>query len=163
MRSLIADLRTAGRAIRRTPASSAAVIVTCALAMLTAGTIFAIARAVLLRPLPFTDPDRLVWIWATRVDRDRAFFSLPDFLEHRRATEGLADLVAISNWGANLSGRSEPRRLQGVRTTANATAVLGVHPAAGRALRDSDEDPREPLVAMLGYAVWRAQFGGDPS
>src|SRR3954447_7851503 len=135
MRSLIADLRTAGRAIRRTPASSAAGIVTCALAMLTAGMIFAIARAVLLRPLPFGDPARLVWIWATRVDRDRAFFSLPDFVEQRRATIAIAETVAISNWGANLSVPGAARRLQGVRATANIAEVLGVRAILGRTLR----------------------------
>jgi len=156
-------MRAALRAIARTPGSSAAVVLTCALALAASGTIFAIARAVILRPLPFADPDSLVWVWATRVDRDRAFFSLPDFLEQRRDAAPLADLVAISNWGANLDEGSSPRRLQGVRTTANALEVLGVAPAAGRVIARADEAPAAASVAMLSFAVWREQFGADPS
>jgi predicted permease len=163
MGNVIADLRTAWRAIARTPGSSAAIVLTCALAIVTAGTIFAIARAVLLRPLPFADPDRLVWIWATRIDRDRAFFSMPDFVEQARGTAGMADLVAIANWGANLTTPTGARRLQGIRATATIASVLGIRPAAGRSLTAQDDDPARPLVAMLSFGVWRDSFGADPS
>ena len=141
----------------------AAVVLTCALALAACGTIFAVARAVILRPLPFAEPDSLVWVWATRLDRDRAFFSLPDFLEQRHDTAALADLAAISNWGANLEGGGEPRRLQGIRATANLLSLLGVAPAAGRALRLDDDGAAAPAVAMLSYGVWREQFGASPS
>jgi putative ABC transport system permease protein len=156
-------MRAAWRAIARTPLSSAAVVLICALALATAGTIFCVARAVVLHPLAYQDPDSLAWIWATRVDRDRAFFSLPDFLEQRRDTAGLADLVAIANWGANLEDGRGARRLQGVRTTGNLFEVLGVKPAAGRELRSQDDEPTAPAIAMLSHAVWRDRFGADPA
>lgn len=155
-------MRAAWRAALRTPVSSAAVMLTCALALAATGTMFAMARAVILRPLPFGDPDSLVWIWATRVDRDRAFFSLPDFLEQRRDAAALADFVAIANWGVNLDGGAMPQRLQGVRTTANVLDVLQARPAIGRGLRPSDDDPGARPVVMLSYAIWRDQFGADP-
>ena len=161
-RSILGDIRVAGRAIASRPGSNVAVVVTCALALAAAGTIFSLADAVMLRPLPFTQPDRLVWVWATRVDRDRAFFSLPDYAEQERGTRDLADLVAVANWGANLVDQTMPRRVQGVRATANLCAALGLRPAAGRALRASDDEADAPLVAMLSNRLWRDQFGGDP-
>ena len=119
----------------------AAIVATFTLAIVTAGSIFAIAHAVLLRPLPFLDPDRLVWVWATRVDRDRAFFSLPDFVEQSAGVADLAELSAIANWGANLDAGGTAERLQGIRATANLLDVLGVVPAAGRNLRPQDDEP----------------------
>jgi len=141
----------------------AAIVGVCALALTVTGTIFGVARAVVLRPLPFGDPDSLVWVWATRVDRDRAFFSLPDFLEQRRDAAALADLAAIANWGANLDGAGAPERLQGSRATANLLDVLQVRPAIGRGVAPADDDPAAAPVAMLSFAVWQRQFGGDPA
>jgi len=92
-----------------------------------------------------------VWVWATRVDRDRAFFSLPDFLEQRRDAAALADLAAIANWGANLDGAGAPERLQGSRATANLLDVLQVRPAIGRGVAPADDDPAAAPVAMLSF------------
>src|SRR5262249_62089556 len=89
-------------------------------------------------------------------------FSFADSLAPRRAAARRGDTVSLANWGANLDGGGTPRGLSGVRTAADGFEGLGVRPAAGRALRPADDDPRSAAVAMISYAVWREQFCGDP-
>src|SRR5712671_1389495 len=113
------------RLLLRTPAFTATAILLLALAIAVAASIGGLLEAVLLRPLPFRDPARLVWVWASRVDRDKAFFSIPEFLDHQAATIA-ADLVACSQWDTTLSGEGEPERIPGMRMEANGFTLLGV-------------------------------------
>src|SRR5207237_2342076 len=108
----------ASRRLRRTPAFTVTAIALFGLAIAAAAAIGGLLEAVLLKPLPFRDPESLVWVWASRVDRDKAFFSIPDFLDHEAATRA-ADLVACSQWDTTLSGEGEPERIPGVRMEAN--------------------------------------------
>src|SRR3989442_14196536 len=98
--------RHALRRLRRSPAFTITAVLLLALSIAAAASIGGLLEAVLLRPLPFRDADRLVWIWASRVDRDKAFFSVPEFLDHIEATRG-ADLVACAQWDTTLSGGGE--------------------------------------------------------
>src|SRR3954467_2795970 len=119
------------RRLRRTPAFAVTAVALFALSIAAAASIGGRLEAVLLKPLPFRDPDRLVWVWASRVDRDRAFFSVPEFLDHQAATNA-ADLVPCAQWDTTLSGDGEPERVTGVRIGADGLRILGIAPAAGR-------------------------------
>src|SRR5438874_9446679 len=125
-------LRQAVRRLRAAPAFSATAVALLAMSIGAAASIGGLLEAVVLRPLPFRDADRLVWIWASRADRDKAFFSVPEFLDHIAATGG-ADLVACAHWATTLSGRGEPQRVQGARMSAAGLPVVGFTRVAGRA------------------------------
>jgi len=147
-------LRQAVRRLRAAPAFSATAMALLAMSIGAAASIGGLFEAVVLRPLPFRDADQLVWIWASRVDRDKAFFSVPEFLDHVAATRG-ADLVACAQWDTTLSGRGEPERVQGARMSANGMTVLGFTPVAGRAFDSADEQRR---VVVLSHDLWRRRL-----
>ncbi len=166
MRTILQDLRYAGRRIHRQPGYAAAVLLTIALAMAANAALFSIVHAVILRQMPFADAERLLWIWNRRVDRDKAFFSVPDFRDYREQTRTLEEIAAWAAWGVNLTsggaGAGDAERLAGVRLTGNALAMLGVQPQIGRALQPEDSRPRAAAVVMLTNGLWQRQFGGDP-
>src|SRR5256885_17986 len=146
------------RRLRRTPAFAVTAVALFGLSIAAAASIGGLLEAVLLKPLPFRDPDRLVWVWASRVDRDRAFFSVPEFLDHQAATNA-ADLVPCAQWDTTLSGDGEPERVTGVRMGADGLRILGVAPAAGRVFESQDEGRK---VTVVSHDLWRRRFGADP-
>lgn len=166
MQTILQDLRYAGRRIRRQPGYAAAVLLTIALAIAANAALFSIVHAVVLRQMPFADAGRLLWIWNRRVDRDKAFFSVPDFRDYREQTRTLEEIAAWAAWGVNLTsggaGTGDAERLAGVRLTGNALAMLGVQPQIGRALQPEDSRPGAAAVVMLTDGLWQRQFGGDP-
>src|SRR3954471_8139834 len=104
---MLTDLRFALRSLAKSPGFSAVAILTVALGLASATAIYSVANAVVFRPLPFKDESSLAWVWSTRPDRDRAFFSIPDFLDLQRDNRTTADLAAISPFGVNLTGLGE--------------------------------------------------------
>ncbi len=162
MDSLLKDCRVAIRHCRRRPGFALAVIATLALAIGSTVAVFSVVDAVLLRSLPFASAERIAWIASVRSDNPDAPFSLPEFMDYRERTRSLAGLAAYANWSASMSGDGVTERLQGARMSANAFDVLGVTPAAGRLLRDSDDRPDAPQVAVVSYRLWQRQFGGSP-
>src|SRR2546425_2237621 len=114
--TLLLELRSAARSLRRRPGFAAACILVLAAGIGAACAVFALVDAALLRPLPFRDPDRLIWIWSTRTDRAKAFFSLPN-LADTQAQARTAQVVGFAPWDATLTGRGDPERLQGVRVS----------------------------------------------
>lgn len=160
---LVQDLRHAARRMLRSPGFTAAAVGVLALGIGACSAVFSLVQAVLIRPLPFREPERLVWIWATRTDRDRAFFSIPDFLDYRASARTLQGMAAFGSWGANLTGGGDPERLQGVRITPDAFRLLGVEAAAGRVLVPGDAGPGGSRSVLLGHGLWRRRFGGDPA
>lgn len=149
------------RGIVRNPGFSAACILTLALGIGANTTMFNLVNAVLLRPLPFKDPERLVWLWARAWDREKGFFSAPDFLDYQAQTRSLQGITVFTSWSANLTGQAEPERLQGLRMLGNAFELLGVKASVGRTLLPSDEDPNSGRVVVLSDGLWRRRFGGD--
>ncbi|MGH9828375.1 MAG: ABC transporter permease, partial [Blastocatellia bacterium] len=115
----------------------------------------------LFRQMPFSNPDRLVWIWATHTDRDKAFFSIPDFQDISNQNTTLDAVSGIAGWAANLTGAGEPERLYGLRETANTFGVLGTEAGIGRVLQDADARPDSTPVVVLTYKTWKSRFGAD--
>lgn len=161
MHALLLDLKLAVRSLRRSPGFAIVAAITVALGVGSATAIYSVADAVVFRPLPFRDESSLAWVWSTRPDRDRAFFSVPDLLDLRRDTQTVADLAAISPLGVNLTGLGEPERVQGWRVTANLFSLLGTKAQLGRVPQAHDGIAGAQPVVMLGYGYWQRRFGGE--
>ena len=154
------DFAVAVRQFRRQPGFALAVVSTLALAIGANIAIFSVVNAVLFRALPFQSPERLVWITSARPDNPIAPFSLPEFMDYRSQTSTLSGLAAYAYWRANFAGTDMNEGLQGARISANAFDLLGVRPAAGRLLRESDDRPDAPKVVVLSYQLWQRRFSG---
>ncbi|HYJ85765.1 MAG TPA: ABC transporter permease [Pyrinomonadaceae bacterium] len=160
MEGLLKDIRYSIRGLRKRPGFTSLVVLVLAFAIAANSSIFSIVNAVILKPLSFKEPDQLVWIWATRKNVNRAFFSIPNFIDTRDQNQTLAEVAPLAIWPANLTGQGEAERLPGVRITANALQMLGVQAAAGRALVPEDDNPKSARVVMLSYSLWQRRFGG---
>src|SRR6185436_14674191 len=124
MRDLFHEIRLALRALRRAPGFTVASVLTMAAALGGAIVVFAMADAVLLRPLPFRDAETVVSVTLVTRDTDRYPLSVPDFLEYRRTTRSLVDLAAGGGMSASLTGSGDAERLQGMRVTGNLFTLL---------------------------------------
>ncbi len=157
---MLNDLRIALRQHVRQPGFALTVVCTLALAIGATTAVFSVVNAVLVRALPFASPERLVWIASVRTDGPNAPFSLPEFMDYRSQTRTLSGLAAYANWSASLAGEGVTERLQGARMSASAFDVLGVSPAAGRLLNESDDRADAPAVVVVSYRLWQRQYGG---
>ena len=151
--------------MRRTPLITAAIVVTVALAIAANTAIFSVVNAVLLRPLPFATPDRLVQVAEKNDKLNLPTFgaSALNFLSWREQTRALDTLAAVGFANYTLVGSGEPEQLSGNRISAALMRVLGLAPVAGRAFVDDDETRGAAPVAMIGEGLWRRRFGSDPS
>jgi predicted permease len=160
MDTLLQDLRQAARRLRRAPGFTFVAVLTLALGIGGNAAVLTALEALLLRPLPYADPDRLVLVQQTdpRIgDRPVAPANFLDWRERSRSFEGLAAFEVV---GRTLLGRETPQRLAVGIVSGNFFDLLGVTAARGRTLGAVSEGLRE---AVLGHALWRTQFGGDES
>src|SRR5262252_3874431 len=151
-------MRTLFRWVRGAPVTAAAVVVTMALGIGAATAVYAVVDAVVLRAMPVRDPDRLVWMWNARVERERAPFSALDLADYREQNRTLDGLAPFINWTANLTGAGDAERLEGVRVDPSFFAVAGVGAARGRVFGPDDARAQ---VAVLTDGLWRRRFGAD--
>src|SRR5262245_15111552 len=156
------DVTLALRQFRKSPGFTLVAILTLALGIGLNPAIFSVVNAVLLKPPQYKNPEELVWIWATRKNVPRAFYSIPNFNDTRAQSQSIDDWIAFSSWGANLRGPNETERLQGIKISSGALQNIGVVAAAGRIFMPADEKPDSARVVMLSYGVWQRRFGGDP-
>src|SRR5262245_41602305 len=161
--TVLNELRIAFRQHFRQRGFALTVVCTLVLTMGATPAVFSLLSTVLVRALPFAAPDRLVWIASVRSDNPSAPFTLPEFMDYRSRTRTLAGLAAYANWSASLAGDGVTERLTGARISANAFALLGVSPAGGRVLEDSDARPDAPAVVLLSYRLWQRAYGGSPA
>lgn len=164
--SLIDDVRSAARVLRRSPALTSIIVLLMALGLGAATIVFSVVNSVLLRALPFGDPDRLVVLWESRPERhlERNAVSGHEFPEWSRRSRSLERMSAFSFPGTmTLTGTGDPHALAVVRVSAGFTEVLGVKPALGRGFRDDEDVPGRGQVVLLSHHVWRDRFGRDPA
>jgi len=159
MSDFLAGLRHGVRAFRRAPAFSALAVTILASGIGATTAMYTLVEHVLLRTLPFQEPDRLVWMYNTRTERDRAPISVPDLEDYRRASS-LSSLAAFTNWTTNLTGVGTPERLDGVRVSGNFFAVLGTNTILGRVVQPDDE-AKQGRVVVLTHGLWQRRFGAD--
>src|SRR5260221_296230 len=166
MESLWSELRSAARRLARRPGFAAVAVGTLALGIGGATAIFSIADAVILRPLPFPDPERMEVAWPRdRRSPDLHVLSYKTYQYWRdqiHGFEGLAGL-AETNWGWTLTGRGEPVELMGRLVTADFFSVMGVRPALGRWLVNTDDQIGAGPVVVVSHALWRERFSEDPA
>ncbi|MGH9938115.1 MAG: ABC transporter permease, partial [Blastocatellia bacterium] len=159
---LLQDLRYAARMLLRKPGFTAVAVLALALGIGGNTAIFSLVNSILLRQLPFRQPEQLVWVSSRRSDSGKRPFNLPDFVDYRDQNQSLAGIAAFANWSANLTDRGDPERLQGLRISANAFRLLGVEAVLGRALAPEDDTPGQQRVVVLSYGLWQRRFGADP-
>jgi putative ABC transport system permease protein len=157
------DFTYAARYLRANPGFGLAAVVTLALGIGASTAIFGVANAVILRPLPFKDPDRLVRIYETNPSTPRFSASDPNYLDWRARSRSFAELAAYGGGGASLVGDGEPERLGGARVTHTLFPLLGVSPRMGRTFTaDEDRAGAGARVVLLSHGFWQRRFGGDP-
>lgn len=162
---MLNDLRYAFRTLRQTPLFTAAVVLTVALAIAANTTMFSVVNAVLLKPLPFHEPNRIVQVAEKNDKLNLPSFgsSVLNFLSWREQTRTFDELAAIGSTNYTLTGSGEPEQLSGNRISPALTRVLGIPPVAGRAFTDDEEKPGAAPVTMIGEGLWKRRFGGDLS
>src|SRR5262252_297426 len=116
----------------------AVIVATIALGIGAATGVYAVVEAVIVRAMPVREPERLVWMWNARVERDRAPFSAQDLADYRRDNTVLENLAPFTNWTANLTGIGDAERLEGVRAAPELFGVLGVSARLGRTFIAAD-------------------------
>ncbi len=165
MFDLIRDVRHAGRRLIRTPVFTLATLLTLALGIGANTAIFSVVNGVLLAPLPYPEPDRLVGLWQTApgVNIKDLNASLADYLTYREESQTLADVAIWNSTGVTVTGLAEPERVDAITGTFRLLPALGVQPILGRAFVERDDDRKSPEVVMLGHGYWQRRFGGDPN
>lgn len=156
------DVRYSLRVLLRKPGFTLTVIITLALGIGANTAIFSVVNAVLLRELPLKNPEEVMWVWSTRTDREKAPFTIPDFLDYRDQNQSLDQIAAFCNVGLNLTGNEKTERLQAMRVSANLFEFLGVEAGVGRLFIAEDDEPARKQVAVLSHESWQKRFGGDP-
>ena len=169
MSTLWQDIRYGIRLLGRSPGFAAIAILTLALGIGANTAMFAVVNAVLLKPLPFEDPERLMLLHLRMPDREApgtyrdVVWSYPKFQTFMRAQQVFQDAALFSARDLNLAGDGEPEKVRGEVVTERYPAILGVEPIMGRSF--TFEEARQEgsgRVAMIGYGLWSRRFGGDP-
>ena len=164
MIELFARVRQTGRTLLKAPLSSALVAAVLALGVGAAATLFTVVDSLLLSPLPYPEPDRLVRVYETFPypgGQGWGSVSVPNFRDWREGSSAFAELAAYSWASRNLGGAGEPERVRTVAATAGLFEVTGVAPVLGRAFTAAEERSGG-RVAVLSHELWRSRYGGDP-
>lgn len=172
----IKDVRYAARSVMRSPGFALVAVITIALGIGANTAIFSVVRGVLLTPLPYAQPDRLVMLWGEMRNRGVRDFphSPPDFRDYQEQADLLEGLAGVVTYPASLTGDGEPERVTAGAVTPSYFGVLGVEPALGRDFTDEDAIPQGPgaqpgapgqlpNAVILGHALWRQRYGSDPA
>jgi putative ABC transport system permease protein len=157
------DLHFAFRQLRQSPGFTAVAVLTLALGIGVNTTIFSLVNGVVLRPLPFRDPERLVFIDenSPRQGFDRLGIAYPDYLDWRQQNTVFEDIGVYGHTAYTLTGRDQPERLLGVEVSASLFALLGVQPVVGRPFISGEDQPGAAPVALISHGLWQRRFGGD--
>src|SRR5882724_6998012 len=159
------DLRYAVRMLRRKPGFTLIAVLALALGIGANTAIFSVVNAVLLRPLPYQQPDRLVMVWQ-RLTGATSYpllpCSPPDYIDYRDQTQTLENVAAFLNDNFTLITPSGAERVQGSRVSSNLFPLLGISPLRGRTFTTAEDKFGADPVAVLSYGAWKSRFGSDP-
>ncbi|MBO0798973.1 MAG: ABC transporter permease, partial [Blastocatellia bacterium] len=164
MNHLIRDLKYTLRRLALAPGFTAATLITLALGIGANTAIFSIINSVLLKPLPFPEPDRLVGVWQTApgVNIKDLNASVADYVTYREHSNTFADVAIWTGRSLTVTEFAEPERVDGISMTFRMLPLLGVQPILGREFAEKDDQDGSPDVVMLSYGYWQRRFGGDP-
>ena len=155
------DLRYGARMLLKNPVVSVVAVVTLALGIGANTATFSIVNAVMLRPLPYQNPDRLVSLWTNVPEHGRRPITPGNFVDWKNQNTVFENMAAFSSSTVTLTGDGEPVQMMGANTSAGYFAVVGVEPMIGRLFHPEEYAPGKNQVVILGNAFWRSHYGGD--
>ena len=161
METLLRDIRYGVRSLLKRPGFTAIAVVTLALGIGANTAIFSVVNAVLLRPLPYKDPEQLVWIWEVQAQQERSQFSPAEFLDYQKQNQSLSAMAAYRDMNFTLTGVGEPEQLGGLIVTASFFSLLGVEAERGRIFQPEDGRAGSSRVAIISHDYYQNRFGGD--
>jgi putative ABC transport system permease protein len=163
MRSWIREFAVAARRLAGTPVFTLASVLTLALGSGATTAIFSVVDTVLLKPLPYKEPDRLVRVFGATPDNDRSSTSMPDYYDYRRQSRTLESIGGFVRWSFNLTGDgTTAQRVWGSYVTAHLFETLQVEPVLGRTFLVEEDRPGRNHVTILSYGLWQSLFAGAP-
>jgi predicted permease len=163
MNTWLQDIRYGLRMLRKSPGFTAVVVITLALGIGANTAIFSVVRAVLLKSLPYPDPDRLMLLDEYQEHSGRMSVAWPNFLDLQNQSRSFDAMAAYHGVGRSLTGIGEPTLLRGAEVSAPFFSILGVKPLLGRSFTDAEDKPGASPVVVVGYGFWRDRLGGDPA
>jgi len=165
MDSIIKDIRFAVRSLLKRPGFSAIVVLTLAIGIGANAAVFSVINAVLLRPLPYRDADRVVTLWQnnTKAGNSRNEVSPANFIDWKEQSSSFEAVAGIEPFGFSLVGDGEPERFSAWLVTSGFFQVAGTDALLGRTFTDQDYQPGNDRVVVLGHGLWQRRFGGDPN
>ena len=158
---MIKDLRYGLRMLTKNPGVSTIAVLTLALGIGANTAIFSVVSAVLLNPLPYKDPDRLVSLWENVPTHGRWRAAPANFLDWKKQNTVFEDVVAFGGATATLTGDGEPEQISGTAITPGYFEVVGVQPALGRTFRPEEYNLGQDRVVILSHTLWQRRYGGD--
>jgi predicted permease len=164
MGTFVQDVRFALRAFARNPGFTLTAILSLAIGIGANTSIFSVANALLLRPLPYKDANRLVILWnrSPGLDITQDWFSTAQFLDIKNGHHGFEQLAVASGGNENLTGEGEPERVGTIRMSSNLLPMLGAQTALGRVFLPDEDVPGRAGTAVLTFGMWMRRYGGDP-
>jgi putative ABC transport system permease protein len=162
--SVLLDARFALRTLVRSPSFTAVSITTLALGIGANSAIFSVVNSVLLRPLPYPDPDRLVTVWTQFLRDNRPQFAVSpaEYLDYRSETDAFAEIGAFTTNVVTITGNGNAARVTGAYTTATLLEVLGIEASVGRVFSPDEDRRGNTNVVVLSRALWTERYGADP-
>jgi predicted permease len=157
------DISHAVRGLLKSPGFAAAALVTLALGIGATSAIFSVVKAVLITPLPYASPERTVQIFTRWTAFDKTWIADQEVVDFRNMAKTVTAIAAFTGGQQNLTGDGEPIRVGVGFVSANTFDVLGARPLLGRVPTAQEDVPNGPEIAVLGYPIWQARYGGDPN
>jgi predicted permease len=161
-RDLWQDVRFSLRMLLKSKGFTVVATLSLALGIGANTAIFSVVNAVLLRPLPYNEPERLVHVFRNQPAISRGPISPPDFLDWQARQKVFIDIAGYQTETFNLTGVEHVERLNGVRVSSRFLSLFGMTPARGRFFETADDQAGSDRVTVIGYGLWQRQFGGDP-
>jgi putative ABC transport system permease protein len=165
METLLQDIRYGIRTLIKARAFTTIAVIALALGVGANTAIFSVVNSLLLRPLPYDDPVRLVQLWETTLKRNRNEVpaSFPNFADWRDQNQVFEQVVAYSDWSFNLTGVSDPERIRSAIVSPTFFSTLGIKPILGRVFLPDEDKPGKDLVVVINERLWQRRFNRDPN
>jgi putative ABC transport system permease protein len=161
MTGILTDIRYGLRILTRSPVFTIISLVTLALGIGANTAMFSLVDAILLKPLPYKDPDRLTMLWEKPPGSERNSVSIANYLDWRDQNQVFEQMCAVTGGSVNLSGADEPEELPGRRVSANYFGLLGIKAFIGRTFLPDEDQPGNDKVAVISHRLWQRRFGAD--
>ena len=165
METLLQDIRYSFRMLRKSPSFTLVAVIALALGIGANCAIFSVVNAVLLRPLPFKNPEGLVRIWGKfdKAGIPKNWISQPELLDLQEQNQTFESIAAYESGGVNLTTNADPVRVNSASVNASLFSVLGVQPIYGRTFLEEEDQPGRDKVVLVSDGLWRNRFGSDPA